>query len=98
MKKHLIMAAAAAFFTVPSFSTVSFSASPDRSDEIDRLSIEHITTITGAHISALKSGLKLNSTQDKSWPELENALHDVEKSRVARMAKWHEKLKVAKKK
>jgi hypothetical protein len=93
MKKHLIMAAAAVFFTVPSFSTVSFAAPPDRSDDIDRRSIEHITTITNARISALKSGLKLNSTQDKSWPELENALHDVEKSRAERMAKWHEKNK-----
>jgi hypothetical protein len=93
MKKHLIMTAAVAIFTIPGFTTVSLAAPPDRSDEIDRLSIEHITTITDARISALKSGLKLNSTQDKSWPELENTLHDVEKFRAERVAKWHEKNK-----
>jgi len=93
MKKHLIMTAAVAFFTIPGFTTVSLAAPPDRSDEIDRLSIEHIATITDARISALKAGLKLNSSQEKNWSELENVLHDVEKSRAARMTEWHEKNK-----
>jgi zinc resistance-associated protein len=51
-----------------------------------RPNTEDITAFGDARIAALHVGLKLNADQEKNWPAVETALHELMKQRVARFA------------
>ena len=45
---------------------------------------EDLAAFADAHIAALHVGLKLNADQEKNWPALEKALHEINAARI-----WH---------
>ena len=45
---------------------------------------EDLAAFADAHIAALHVGLKLNADQEKSWPTLEKALHEINAASI-----WH---------
>lgn len=49
-------------------------------------SAEDISAFADARIAALHAGLKLTAEQEKNWPALESALHDLAKQRQERFA------------
>ena len=90
MKKHFLIAAAAAALLLPG---VSFAAPADATDAFNggpRISAEDAEAFADAHIAGLKAGLKLSPSQEKNWPALESALRELAKARSARMKELHE--------
>src|SRR5512140_1402643 len=51
-----------------------------------RPSAEDISAFGDARIAALHTGLKLTAEQEKNWPAVESALHDLAKQRSERFA------------
>jgi zinc resistance-associated protein len=49
-------------------------------------SLEDMAAFSDARIAALHAGLKLNADQEKNWPALEQALHDLAKMRIDRLS------------
>ena len=97
MKKHILIAATAAFLALPALSS-SVLAEPreafdDAGEHHSKFSPEDFAAFADAHIAALKAGLKLTSAQEKNWPALETALREQAKARAARIAEWREKAK-----
>ncbi len=94
MKKHLLIAAAAAALSLPVLSSGVFAAPPQQQDGAYwRLSDEDRAALVDARIAGLKAGLKLTAAQEKNWPALETAIRDRAKARAARAAEWAEKRK-----
>jgi len=56
-----------------------------QSEHRHHLSAEDIAAFGDARIAALKAGLALNADQEKNWPPLDQALHDLVKLRVQRV-------------
>ncbi len=50
------------------------------------LSVDDINTLTDARLAALKAGLQLTTDQEKNWPAFEQAVRDLAKLRMERMA------------
>jgi len=95
MKKHILIAATAAFLALPTLSS-SVLAEPreafdDAGEHHSKFSAEDFAAFADAHIAALKAGLKLTPAQEKNWPALETALREQAKARAARIAEWREK-------
>ena len=95
MKKHILIAATAAFLALPTLSS-SVLAEPreafdDAGEHHSKFSPEDFAAFADAHIAALKAGLKLTPAQEKNWPALETALREQAKARAARIAEWREK-------
>jgi zinc resistance-associated protein len=61
---------------------------PGRPDHAQRWrpNAEDMAAFTDARIAALHAGLKLNADQEKNWPAVESALHDLAKQRADRFA------------
>src|SRR5208283_1540865 len=94
MKKHLLIAAAAAALSLPVQSSGVFAAPPQQQAGAPwRLSDEDRAALVDARIAGLKAGLKLTPAQEKNWPALEAAIRDRAKARAARAAEWAEKRK-----
>jgi hypothetical protein len=93
MKKHLLIATAAAALVLPISSSGSAVAQPDRSTQHYKFSADDAAAFTDAKIAALKAGLKLTPAQEKNWPALEAVLRDVAKDRAARASEWAGKTK-----
>jgi hypothetical protein len=97
MRKHLIIAAAAALLSpafMPTFAGAALAAPQDHQQgEHPRFSDEDRAAFTDARIAALKAGLKLTPAQEKNWPALESVIREQAKARSARFAEWHEKSK-----
>jgi zinc resistance-associated protein len=55
-----------------------------RFDRWHHLSADDMAAFADARIAALKAGLELNSDQEKNWPALEQALHDLAQLRIDR--------------
>jgi hypothetical protein len=91
MKKHLLIAAASAALVLPSLWHPLAAEPSEQTVERHPLSAEDSAAFTDARIAALKAGLELSATQEKSWPALETALREVAKARAARAAEWREK-------
>ena len=97
MKKHILVAATAAFLAWPNVSPSVLAAPPEASESFGthqpQFSPEDFAAFTDARIAALKTGLKLTPEQEKNWPALETALREQAAARAARMAEWREKAK-----
>lgn len=97
MKKHFLIAAAAALLALPSLSSTVLAEPPGASgnamEQHPKFSAEDMAAFTDARIAALKAGLKLTPEQEKNWPALEAALREQAKARAERMAQWREKAK-----
>ena len=73
MKKHVLKTAIAALLVLSGLPSAIFAA-------------EDLAALTDRRIAALKSGLQLNSTQEKKWFVLELVLREEIKIRAARAA------------
>ena len=51
-----------------------------------KLNAEDMAAFSDARIAGLHAGLKLNTDQEKTWPALEQALRDLAKMRIDRLA------------
>ena len=51
-----------------------------------RPSVQDINAFADARIAALKAGLELTAEQEKNWPAVEGAMHDLAKQRADRFA------------
>jgi hypothetical protein len=89
MKKHLLIAAAAATLLLPVLSSGSY-AEPPKQDAGShwRLSDEDRAALLDARLTGLKAGLKLTAAQEKNWPAVETAIRERAK---ACSAEWAEK-------
>jgi len=91
MKKHLLIAAAAAALLLPVLSTGSYAEPPKQEAGAPwKLSDEDRAALVDARIAGLKAGLKLTAAQEKNWPAVEAAIRDRAKARAARRAEWAE--------
>jgi LTXXQ motif family protein len=95
MKKHLLIAAAAALLVLPSLPATVLAASSETFGNAEghhpKFSPEDFAAFTDARVAALKTGLKLTPAQEKNWPALEATLREQANTRAARMAEWHQK-------
>jgi hypothetical protein len=85
MKKQFLLAAMAALLAFPLASLPALAESSEAAAEAKQASEDH-ATLVDAKISALKTGLKLTTAQEKNWESLEKALREVAASRAARKA------------
>jgi hypothetical protein len=97
MKKHILVAATAAFLAWPNLSSSVLAAPPEAAEQFGthhpQFSPEDFAAFTDARVAALKTGLKLTPEQEKNWPALEMALREQATARAKRMAEWREKAK-----
>jgi zinc resistance-associated protein len=68
--------------------TLAYAQGPGGRDFAPRWhpSAQDIGAFADARIAALHAGLQLNAEQEKSWPPVESALHELAKQRVDRIA------------
>ena len=94
MKKHLLIAAAAAALLLPVFASGSHAEPPRQEAGAQwKLSEEDRAALLDARLAGLKAGLKLTAAQEKNWPAVETAIRDRARERAARIAEWTEKRK-----
>jgi hypothetical protein len=87
MKKHLLIAAAAAALLLPALSSVSRAEPPKQETGAQwKLSDEDRAALVDARIAGLKAGLKLTPAQEKNWPAAETAIRERAKARAAECA------------
>jgi hypothetical protein len=85
MKKQFFLAAMAAVLAFPLASLPALAESSEAAAQAKQASEDHATLID-AKISALKTGLKLTTAQEKHWESLEKVLREVAAARNARKA------------
>jgi hypothetical protein len=96
MRKLLLVSAAIAGLAGSAFTPAAFAASggdaalPSAS-EIQRIQ-ERQSVLLEAHLAGMKSGLKLNDEQLKTWPAFESAIRDAAKSRSDRWTQARERM------
>ena len=83
MKKHLLLAAMAALLAFPAVSLPAAAESTESAAQAKQASEDH-ATLVDAKISALKTGLKLTTAQEKNFESLEKVLREVAAARAAR--------------
>jgi zinc resistance-associated protein len=85
------IAVVAALTLVPSLSA-SLAVADDSAqrEKHGGFSPEDRAAFLDARIAALKTGLELNSEQEKNWPPLESAIRDLARQRAERFAAWRE--------
>lgn len=93
VKRALAYAAAGTVALALAGSTFAFAQQPgpqgrgpDASHEMRqhwRISPEDMAALADARIAAVKAGLKLTPEQEKNWPEVESAVRDMVKTRIA---------------
>jgi len=93
MKKHILIAAAAAALLLPGLASGVVGARAETASERHQLSADQIAAFTDARIAALKAGLRLTPAQEKNWPAFETTLRDIAKQRAEREVEWAEKAK-----
>ena len=93
MNMRFMLVAATVSVAMLGVSFSSLAAPPEHASDHNEFSTEDRAALTDAHITALKTGLKLTPAQENNWSALEAVLRDVAKARAARMVEWHQKAK-----
>ena len=87
MKQTIIAATAAALLASATFgiaATAPRTGDPQRERPSAAEIAENAAAFSDARIAALKAGLRMNADQEKLWPPVEQALHDLAQQRIDR--------------
>jgi hypothetical protein len=82
MKKVLLIVAITALTAGTAFTGSALAQSRDHGAA---LTVDQIVAEEDAHTARIKADLRLTADQEKNWPGFESALHDIAKTRAARL-------------
>jgi zinc resistance-associated protein len=93
MRKFLLASVAVAGLATSAFAPNAFAAPADAPDmaQMQRTQERHALML-GAHLAAMKAGLKLTAEQEKNWPAFEAAIREAEKARADRWRQARERM------